>query len=360
MPAEGLLSYLPAWIVPGRHRQLESTVEALREGISRQHKGIVRELREIRRAVEQQRQQLELALAEHEEKLAILPELQQRVEQCVTAYVNDAKCVSRIQDFCAGVDRAAVMAHARQSVARARLEMDPCAHVIVEQLFPDDVYDRLVDALPAPIFFEKVSEHRDEMPVPFVFAPAYSRLAWGLFHDVVNDAVLPALVEAFRPALDEHIRTSWPSLGSWDQAGITLRLANARLMLRRPGYVITPHRDPRWAFLVALFYVSPRHARHTYGTQLYRLKAERDEAHTSPMWVASEECELVHDVPGIGNSAVVFLNSTGAHGASVPADAPPDFLRYVYQARISPDRASKTRLLGLLEDEDRDRWVATR
>ena len=35
----------------------------------------------------------------------------------------------------------------------------------------------------------------------------------------------------------------------------------------------------------------------------------------------------------------------GAHGASVPDEAPADFLRYVYQARVSPDTASKTRLL---------------
>jgi hypothetical protein len=93
---------------------------------------------------------------------------------------------------------------------------------------------------------------------------------------------------------------------------------------------------------------------------LYRLKAERDESHTSPMWMADDECELVHDVPGIANSAVVFLNWTGAHGASVPEDAPKDFLRYVYQARISPDTPSKNRLLALLEGQQRDRWVAAR
>jgi len=56
----------------------------------------------------------------------------------------------------------------------------------------------------------------------------------------------------------------------------------------------------------------------------------------------------------------MFLNSTGAHGASVPEDAPADFLRYVYQARFSPDSATKTRLLELLASDGRDRWVATR
>jgi hypothetical protein len=131
-------------------------------------------------------------------------------------------------------------------------------------------------------------------------------------------------------------------------------------MLRRKGYLIKPHRDPRWAFLVALFYAAPRGTPHTYGTQLYRLIRERDEPHTSPLWLAPEECELARDVPGIGNSALIFLNSTGAHGASVPDDAPPDFLRYVYQARFSPDSATKKRLLDLLVGEGRDRWVTAR
>ena len=138
--------------------------------------------------------------------------------------------------------------------------------------------------------------------------------------------------------------------------------ANPRLMLRRRGYLIKPHRDPRWAFLVALFYAAPRNAPHTYGTQLYRLINERDEPHTSPLWLKPEECQLARDVPGIGNSALMFLNSTGAHGAAVPDDAPPDFLRYVYQARFSPDAPTKKRLLDLLTGVGaaRDRWVATR
>jgi hypothetical protein len=227
-------------------------------------------------------------------------------------------------------------------------------------VFPDSVYDYLIDALPAPIFFDKVSEHRDEMAVPLTFVPAYSRLVWQMFHDVVEQAVLPAILEVFRPALDEYVRASWPTLGSWSESAITLRVANPRLMLRRPGYLIKPHRDPRWAFLTALFYLSPRDGTQTYGTQLFRMKLERDEPHTSPFWAQDGECELVRDVPGIANSALVFLNGTGAHGASIPADAPADLLRYVYQARFSPDTETKARLLDLLTTDSRERWVAVR
>lgn len=354
----GLLSRL----FPQR-RATEKLIASLREQIGREHKDVVRELREIRRTAEQSRQSVDRALAAHEEALAALPDLQARVERFTTAYVHDAKSAARLADFHATVDRQAVLAHVTRAVERAQLQMLPCPHLVVDNVFPEDVYDRMIEALPAPVFFEKTDDLRDEMPVPFTMAPAYCRAVWELFHDAIERALLPAVLAAFRPALDEFVRTSWPTLGSWDDSGIRLRAANPRLMLRRRGYLIKPHRDPRWAFLVALFYAAPRGAPHTYGTQLYRLLQERDEAHTSPLWLAPEECELARDVPGIGNSALMFLNSTGAHGASVPDDAPADLLRHVYQARFSPDSATKQRLLELLTSEQgerRDRWVATR
>lgn len=332
----------------------------LRDEMSREHKDVIRELRDIRRTAEQSRQKVDQALAAHEEALAALPELQARIDRSLTAYAHDAKSSARLNDFRAAVDRQAVLTHVTRAVENARLELAPCPHLVVENVFPEEVYDRLVEALPPPVFFEKTNDLRDEMPVPFTVAPAYSRALWDLFHDAVERALLPAVIAKFRPALDELVRATWPTLGSWEQSGITLRAANPRLMLRRRGYLIKPHRDPRWAFLVALFYAAPRGSAHTYGTQLYRLFQERDEAHTSPLWLAPDECELARDVPGFGNSALMFLNSTGAHGASVPEDAPADFLRYVYQARFSPDSATKTRLLELLAGDGRDRWVATR
>ena len=345
---------------PRRLWRLLQTIQPLQQQVARQHKEIVRELRAIRRAAEQRHADLQRALAAHEQTLASLPELSARIERCVTAYEDDARSADRIASFHATVDPEDVRAHVRSAISRTALEPNPYPHLVVKNIFPDNVYDCLVQALPAPIFFDKVSEHRDEMSVPLTFAPAYSRLVWQLFHDVIEQAVLPAIIEAFRPALDEFVRTSWPTLESWNESEITLRLANPRLMLRRPGYLIKPHRDPRWAFLTALFYLSPRASAHAYGTQLYRMKVERDEPHTSPFWAHEDECELVQDVAGVANSALVFLNGTGAHGASIPADAPANLLRYVYQARFSPDSATKARLLDLVTTESRDRWVAVR
>ena len=332
-------------------------VEPLREQTARQHKQLLRELQAMRKASEDSRDRLDRALAEHEKTLAGLPELRARVDRCLAVYQDDAHSAERIAAVQATVDRDAIKAHVHRAVACARLEREPYPYVIVERLFPDDVFQTFVDALPDPVFFDKVAEQRDEMMVPFPFAPAYSRMVWRLFQDIVEQAMLPALLETFRPALDEFIRSTWPSLGAFSESGITLRAANSRLMLRRRGYVIKPHRDPRWSFLTALVYLAPRDAPNAFGTQLYRLRVERDAGHSSPFWPEPAECELVRDVPGVGNTALVFLNSTGAHGATVPKNAPADYLRYLYQARFSPDAASKARLIEMLEADAKQRWV---
>src|SRR5688500_13571816 len=183
------LGLLSRWF-PQRHAT-EKALTALRDEIGREHKGLVRELREIRRTAEQSRQSIDRALAAHEEALAALPELQAKVERFSIAYAHDAKSAPRLDDFKATVNRQAVLDHVTREVERAQLQLSPCPHLVVDHVFPEDVYDRLIESLPAPVFFEKTDDLRDEMPVPFTMAPAYSRVVWELFHEAIERALLP-------------------------------------------------------------------------------------------------------------------------------------------------------------------------
>jgi len=292
------------------------------------------------------------------EALDRLPELEAKIEQCMVAYQKDARFADRLPAFQSRIDVARVQAHVRAAVASVTLHRDPCPYLVIENLLPDDLYDEMLSALPSPVFFKRHDKTREEMQVPFVFAPAFSRLVWDFFMtSVVEPTLVPALTDKFRPALDEFLANNWPALGTWEQSKLSLRVGNSRLLLRRPGYVIRPHRDPRWAFLTCLIYLQKRGADHVYGTQLYRLKQEREATHNSPFWVDERECELVRDVPGGRNSALIFLNSTGVHGASIPADAPADLERYVYQAQLSPDEATRRRLIDMLAGERKAGWA---
>jgi hypothetical protein len=82
--------------------------------------------------------------------------------------------------------------------------------------------------------------------------------------------------------------------------------------------------------------------------------------HSSPLWVDPSECELVKDIPADRNTALVFLNSTGAHGASIPSDAPPDTERYLYQVHFSVEEDMRQTLIDSLEGEKRSSWVSER
>ena len=286
-----------------------------------------------------------------------IPALQNKVEQIMIAQQKDARFADRVDAFRERMDPARLAASTKAAVMRATLGQDPCPHLVVDELLPDDFYDEMLSALPATVFF-KQETGREEMQVPLPFAPLYSRLVWDFFFaNAVERAIIPAAEEKFSCALDALIARYWPSLVSWRESGIHLTVRNSRLLLRRPGYEIRPHRDPRWAFVTCLVYLQRRDAPNVYGTQLLRLRNEREPAHSSPFWVDYGECELVKDVPGVRNSALMFVNSTGMHAASIGPDAPANLERYVYQVQFGPDEATRERLIASLSDADRPGWT---
>ena len=334
-----------------------SRLEDLGDKLREDQKEMARQLRAITRQLEQ----LGQTLKRQEDVLASVPGLHAEVQQCLASYKTDARHADRLPALRASLaEGKRLAAHAAAAVARAPLQLDPFPHVLIENLLPDDAADELVGALPSSVFFKRNAK-RHQLQVPFVFAPAYSRVVWEIFFEqVVTETLLPALTEKFRPALDDFVRTHWPHLRSMAEGGIELRVANSRLMLRRPGYVIKPHRDPRWAFLTCLVYLPRPKDVDSYGTQIYRLRNEPEVTHSSPLWVDPSECELVRDVPADRNTALVFLNSTGAHGASIPSDAPPDTERYLYQVHFSVEEDMRQRLVDSLEGAERSSWVSER
>ena len=333
-------------------------LEKLGEKMREDQKAMTRQLRTIARQLEQ----IEKTLTRQEKGLATLPLLRAQIDRCATAYTKDAHFADQIPALRARLGEGeAIASHVASAVARAALELDPFPHIVIENLLPEQMSDDLIAALPPSAFFTSEKMSRQELEVPFEFAPEYSRIVWGTFFaNAILHAMETALVEKFRPALDEFLRRHWPGLGSMAEAGITLHVSNSRLLLRRPGYVIKPHRDPRWAFLTCLVYLPKSPGHEIYGTQLYRLHREPELTHNSPLWVEPGECDLVKDVPARRNTALVFLNSTGAHGASIPKDAPANTARLLYQVQFSVEERIRQKMIDGLEDAKRASWATDR
>jgi hypothetical protein len=347
------LSKLSPWQVA---RAVEA-VPQLRKSAGEAHKEHVRELRTITHQLEAIQKQL----AEQQKLLAGVPLLRQKVHQCIAASMADADQAEQLVELRQRLRRADLSGFARRAVSAAELRLDPCPHLVIDDLLPDEWCDELVKTIPPLVFFKSHNMARQEMQVPFVFAPAYQRLVWDtFFRQVIEGALLDGINEKFGSALDAFIARHWPSVGTMADGRVRLGVTNSRLLLRRAGYEIKPHRDPRWAFLTCLVYLQRRDDAVTYGTQFYRLKQEREASHSSPLWAEYDECDLVSDVKARRNSAVIFLNSTGVHGATIPADAPSDLKRFVYQVQFGPDEGTREALIAMLPDDRRAMWAQAR
>jgi hypothetical protein len=256
------------------------------------------------------------------------------------------------------LDRKRVGAHVRAAIEAATLHLDPCPHIVVDNWLPPEVYEAMIRAMPPAIFFaDRPPLARHRLLVPFQAGPAYSRRVWNFVaEDIVEATLGEALRGRFRAPLDEYISTFCPA---WlEEPDQQLRVSDGRIMLRRPGYRIGTHRDPKWGFVTALIYLVRPGDNETYGTQLYRVLDDAEASDDKPLWIDARRCELVKSVPFRANTLLAFVNSTGAHGASIPANAKPANLeRYVYQVRLGPDLAGIERLVALMAPDERARWA---
>jgi hypothetical protein len=121
-----------------------------------------------------------------------------------------------------------------------------------------------------------------------------------------------------------------------------------RLMLRRPGYRLEPHLDPGRVAMTCLIYLARPGDDARHGTRLFSVDG-LSVARSAKTFYPREHgcvCRPVKTVPFEPNSALVFLNRGGAHGAEIPTNAAKNTRRFSYQFYISPDAAALEGLLA--------------
>ena len=251
----------------------------------------------------------------------------------------------------------AIESHVLDSVARAPLATNPFPHVIVEDLLPPEIYARIIDAVPPPVFFAGTKD--EHWAVPSGIAPLYCRTVWAFVaNTLVGDVLHRALNARFKVLLREYVREFCPAFP--DNEPLALHPSDGRLMLRRPGYNLTPHRDPKWGFVTAILYLARPGDSEEYGTQLYAVRDDTEAPSGSVYYVEPSQCELVRAVPFRPNSMLVFLNSVGAHGASIPSDAPPRVERYIYQFRLGPTSKMIANILQRMPPDKASQWAGSK
>jgi hypothetical protein len=311
---------------------------------------VVAELRELKRAqldsTREMREQLN-ALAVRESQLRAI-------------YRADVEQERDVDDLTRVLDDDRVVPHVQQAIRAAPLHVAPFPYVVIPNLLPPDVYDALIRAIPPVELFADRPFNKQHLTVPLTVAPRYSRHVWKFMAHVVNrTAMQPAILEKFRQPLSEWIALNWPSLAD-DPLGppVEFKTGVGRILARGRGYKIQPHRDPKWGFITVIVYLAKPDDDEAWGTQLYEVEEDREAVGATPHWIDDRRCRAVVDVPFKPNTALVLLNSVGAHGASIPDDAQPeDLRRYVLQYHIGPSGAALKALQGLLPENRRALWA---
>jgi hypothetical protein len=246
--------------------------------------------------------------------------------------------------------------HVERAIQRAELHESPFPYAVIDQILPDDLYTCLLRGLPPIELFSDRPTNKQQLQVPFRLAPEYSRRVWRYVTSVVvPNFIVPNAIAKFRSSLDVWIRLNWPAI---DPCSIDFHSSDGRILLRRRGYRIPPHRDPKWGFLTGILYLARKEDSERWGTQIFTVDGDEEAAGAAPHWIDPARCRLVDDVAFRANRMLVFLNSVGAHGASIPDDAEPEGLeRYIFQFRIGPTVESMSLLKETLSDDRRSFWA---
>jgi hypothetical protein len=346
-----------AWFELFRPRTVARTVKSVDDltSVARDLKRLVKQLDERAARADARTAGLEGELRTLKDTVA---DLEAREAKLRAVYESDVELQPALDAIGPILDAASIRAQVERSIDAAVLERDPFPHLVLENLFPQPFYDAVLRGIPPVALFDG-TENKQRIVVPFEMAPAFSRRVWGfLLHDVVDEAIGPALIRKFRQPLDEWLRATWPELaGQSIESRVRLQSTDGRILLRRRGYLIPPHRDPKWGFVTVLLYLARPGDSPTWGTQLFHVDGDTEAVSVAPHWIRAEQCRLAREVSFRPNTALVFMNSLGAHGARIPADAEPaDLERYIYQFRIGPSHDSIRRLQALLPKERRGMW----
>jgi hypothetical protein len=255
------------------------------------------------------------------------------------------------------LDTAAIESTVAQALEAAPLEVVPLPHLILRGLLPPATYAALLDAIPPDDVFPDRDPIKQNVKIGQLHtAPVWTRTALEYLEDTIIRGILtPALVRRMQPRLESMYAEEYGEFLGARVAALAHGATAGRLMLRRPGYRLEPHLDPGRVAMTCLIYLARPGDDARYGTQLFSVDGP-SVARSAKTFYPREHgcvCRAVKTVPFEPNSALVFLNRGGAHGAEIPTAAAKNTRRFSYQFYISPDAAALEELLVASPETER-------
>ncbi len=193
-----------------------------------------------------------------------------------------------------------LVAHAVESILKARVFPKPYPHMAFEHFWPEDFYRLLLAKRPDPDGYVKLNKEDTRRQFTLFDGSCDAgdderRELWKLVSDVLSS---PALEEALRVRLDEGLRIRVKGSGEAWPAPMYPRPV---LYADYDGYAIKPHPDTRKKVLTMLIYMPEDDSQKALGTTIYKI---------SPMGVFHwKSYGLVEDktLPFLPNSGLAFV-----------------------------------------------------
>lgn len=166
-----------------------------------------------------------------------------------------------------------IRAHVRDAVTNATVHTEPTTHAVIEQVLPPDFYELLSRAIPPSEFFPDRDPVKQDWEMEALDrAPDLTRQVWSFFDDqVVREVLAPAILARFRSAVVGHYAATGGDAFGEAAAQIPHGPVAGRIQLRRPGYHLRPHLDPKRVVITGLLYLAREGDREDFGTQLFRV-----------------------------------------------------------------------------------------
>ena len=249
--------------------------------------------------------------------------------------------------------------HVIAALERTPVDTAPTSHLVVENLFPDDFYDLLIRTMPPRELFSDRDPVKQDFEIDALeTAPALTARVWRFFdQQIVAEVLAPALLARFRPAVVRHYAATGGGAFAERAAAIPHRSFAGRIQLRRPGYELKPHLDPKRVVITGLIYFARPGDADAFGTQLFEVDRPFVQAGMKTFFPEQHgmRCTLAKTVPFRPNTMLAFVNSGAAHGASLPPGAPLQE-RHAYQFYLKPIDGELKTLLRDLPEAARAPW----
>ena len=206
----------------------------------------------------------------------------------------------QIADLPRLLDEQHIRAHATKAIAAAELRTEPFEHIIVDQILPPAVYDLLIAAMPPAVFFDQHDPIKRNLVFPITFGPTLPRTVWNAVDSMIaGRCIEPAVLDRFHQPLQAHYDTIFGPAFRAQANALPKRSSGGRLMLRRAGYHLDAHRDPKRSLLTCLLYLARPGDDETHGTQLFRVTNDGEASHKQTYYPgeAGGTCELAAEAP---------------------------------------------------------------